>query len=115
MTTGEGPAEVGPDRVTTDKVMADVALLAADMEQLLEATADQTGERLAQVRGKAEQSLRAAKARLSELPAAALERSRAAGHAADDYVRANPWPFVALGAVAGLVLGSVASRRGRSA
>jgi ElaB/YqjD/DUF883 family membrane-anchored ribosome-binding protein len=114
MTTGERPAAIGPDRVTSDKVMADVALLAADMEQLLKATADQTGQHLAQVRAKAEQSLRAARTRLSGLQDAALERSCAAGRAADDYVRANPWPFIAIGAVAGLLLGSLASRRGRS-
>jgi ElaB/YqjD/DUF883 family membrane-anchored ribosome-binding protein len=115
MTTGERSAETGPDRVTTDKVMADVALLAADMEELLKATANQTGQHLAEVRAKAEQSLRAARTRLSDLQDAALERSCAAGRAADDYVRANPWPFIATGAVAGLVLGSLAMRRGRSA
>jgi ElaB/YqjD/DUF883 family membrane-anchored ribosome-binding protein len=115
MTTGERPADIGPDRVTTDKVMADVALLATDMEELLKATAGQTGQHLAQVRGKAEQSLRAARTRLSELQDAALERSCAAGRATDAYVRANPWPFIATGAVAGIVLGSIAMRRGRSA
>lgn len=115
MTTVEHAAEGGPDRVSTDKVMADVALLAADLEQLLKATAGQTGQRLAQVRAKAEQSLRAATARLSELQDAALEKSCAAGRATDDYVRANPWPFIAMGAVAGLALGILASRRGHSA
>ena len=115
MTTVERTAELGSDRATTDKVMADVALLAAGMEELLKATADQTGQHLAEVRAKAEQSLRSTRTRLSELQDVALERSCAAGRATDDYVRANPWPFIAMGAVAGLVLGSVASRRGRTA
>lgn len=110
MTTGERTVEVGPDRVTIDKVTADVGLLAADMEQLLKATVGQTGQHLAQVRAKAEQSLRAAKARLAELQDVALEKSCAAGRATDEYVRANPWQIIAMGAVAGLVLGWAVAR-----
>ena len=113
MTMVEHATRAGSNRVTTDKVMADVALLADDLEQLLKATAGQTGQHLAQVRAKAEESLRAATTRLGELKDAALEQSCAAGRATDDDVRANPWPFIAMGAAAGLALGVMVSRRGR--
>lgn len=105
-------AETG--RVAIDKVMADVGLLATDLEQLLKATAGQTGQHLAQVRAKAEESLQAAKARMTDLHHAALAKSSAAGRATDTYVRANPWRIIAMGAVAGLVLGMVAARVGRT-
>jgi ElaB/YqjD/DUF883 family membrane-anchored ribosome-binding protein len=100
------------DRVTTDKLMADLKVLAADMEQLLKATAGQTGQHLAQVRAKAEESLQAAQARVADLQDAALARTRAAGRATDDYVHANPWQVMAICAVAGLVLGYVLTRNG---
>jgi len=36
------------------------------------------------------------------------------GRAADDYVHANPWQVLAIGAVAGLVLGFALTRGGDS-
>lgn len=110
MTTGERTTEVGPDGVATDRMTADIGLLVADMEQLLKATAGQAGQHMTQVRAKTEPSLRAAKARLAELQDVALETSCAAGRATDEYVRANPWQFVGMGAVAGLVLGWAVAR-----
>ena len=98
------------DRVTTDKLMADLRVLAADTEQLLKATADQTGERIATARVKAEESLKAAKARLDEQEAAVMAKTRAAAKATEDYVRANPWQAVGIAALAGLVLGILARR-----
>ncbi len=102
------------DRVTTDKVMADLRVLAADMEQLLKATAGQTGQQVAQVRARAEESLAAVKARVAEVQHVALAKTRVVGRAADDYVHANPWQVMAIGAVAGLMLGFVLTRSGDS-
>ena len=94
------------DRVTTDKLMADLRVLATDTEQLLKATANQTGQQVAQVRARAEEeSLRAARARVADLQRVALARTRAAGRASDAYVRANPWQVMAICAVAGIALG----------
>jgi ElaB/YqjD/DUF883 family membrane-anchored ribosome-binding protein len=55
------------DRITSDKLKADLRVLAADMEQLLRATAGQTGQHVAQVRARAEESLHAARARVARL------------------------------------------------
>ena len=102
------------DRVTTDKVMADLRVLATDMEELLKATAGQTGQQVAQVRAKAEESLASVKARVADLQHEALAKTRVVGRAADDYVHANPWRVLAIGAVAGLVLGFALNRGGDS-
>jgi ElaB/YqjD/DUF883 family membrane-anchored ribosome-binding protein len=99
-------------RITADKLMADLRVLAADMEQLLKATANQTGQQVAQVRSKAEESLRAAKARIADLQGVALAKSRALGRATDGYVHANPWQVIAVCAAAGLVLGFLLGRDG---
>jgi ElaB/YqjD/DUF883 family membrane-anchored ribosome-binding protein len=98
------------DRVTTEKLMTDFRVLAADMEQLLKATAGETGQHVTQVRARAQESLNAAKARVADLQHQALAKTRAAGRATDDYVHANPWQGMAIGAVAGLVLGAVLAR-----
>jgi len=98
------------DRVTTDKVMADLRVLATDMEELLKATAGQTGQQVAQVRARAEESLTAVKARVAALQQTALAKTHVVGRATDDYVHANPWQVIAAGAIAGLVLGFVLTR-----
>jgi ElaB/YqjD/DUF883 family membrane-anchored ribosome-binding protein len=100
------------DRITTDKLMADLRMLADDTEQLLKATASQTGQQVAQVRAKAEESLNAVKASASDLQDVALAKARATGRATHDYVRANPWQVLAVCAVAGFVLGSLLARGG---
>ena len=55
------------ERVTADKLTADLRVLAADMEQLLRATAGETGLHITQVRARAQESLEAIKARAAEL------------------------------------------------
>jgi ElaB/YqjD/DUF883 family membrane-anchored ribosome-binding protein len=93
------------DQVTADKLRDDVRTLAADMEQLLKATANHTGQQVAQVRAKAEESLKAARVRIAEAQESALARTRAASKAADEYVRDNPWQALAIVATAALAVG----------
>ena len=95
------------EQITTDKLRADLRILAADMEELLKATASQTGQHIAQVRARAEESLQSARTRVADMQSLALERGRAGGRAADAYAHANPWQLAAIGAFAGLVLGLV--------
>jgi len=61
------PVTEESDRVTTDRLMADFRMLAADMEHLLKAAGNQTGQHAAQLRVKAEDSLRSAKAHVAEV------------------------------------------------
>ena len=62
------------------------------------------------VRAKAEESLKAARAHVAVLQDVALAKTRAAGRATDDYVRANPWQAMSICAVAGLMLGFAFAR-----
>jgi ElaB/YqjD/DUF883 family membrane-anchored ribosome-binding protein len=110
MNANESVASTAVTPVTTDKLVADLRILVIDVEQLLKLTASQTGERVAQVRAKAEESLKVAKVRIAELQAVAVAKARAAGQATDAYVHANPWQAVAIGALSGLVLGLLVSR-----
>lgn len=112
--TVERVTEGGPGRIAAHDVMAAIGKLAADLEQLLDATAGQTGQRFAQVRGRAEESLQAAKVHMADLRDTALATSCAPGRATHQWVRANTWPLIGIGAVAGLALGWVVARDGRS-
>jgi ElaB/YqjD/DUF883 family membrane-anchored ribosome-binding protein len=83
----------------------------ADVEELLKATASQTGDRITAARAKAEESLKVAKARLAEVQAAVAAQTKAAAKAADDYVRANPWQAVGISAAVGFMFGMLITRR----
>jgi ElaB/YqjD/DUF883 family membrane-anchored ribosome-binding protein len=91
--------------------MEDLRTVFADVEELLKATANQTGERITAARAKAEESLKVAKARLAEVQAAVAAQTKAAAKAADDYVRANPWQAVGISAAVGFMFGILITRR----
>lgn len=99
------------DTVTKDKLIEDLKVVAADVEELLRATASQTGEKVAAARARAEESLRATKARLQEAGEEVAARTRIAAGAADDYVRDNPWQSIGIAAGVGFLLGILVSRR----
>lgn len=97
-------------QVNTDKVLEDLRQLVRDAEELLRATAGQAGEKVAEVRARAEESLHAAKARLVEMRGDLSARAQAAAGSADDYVRTNPWAAIGIAAAAGLLVGVLLSR-----
>jgi ElaB/YqjD/DUF883 family membrane-anchored ribosome-binding protein len=97
--------------VTTDQLVADLKTVVEDAEALLKATSTLTGEKIQEVRARAEESLRQAKARLGEVEEEALRRAREIADAADEYVHENPWQSVGIAAGIGLVVGLLLARR----
>jgi len=95
------------ERTSANQLLDDLTAVVRDAEGLLKATASQTGERVAEVRAKAEESLRQAKARLAGFE----DQAREAAGEADQFVRANPWQAVGVAAAVGLVVGLLISRR----
>lgn len=104
-------ASVVADVVTKEKLMEDLRVVVADAEELLKATANQTGDRIAAARAKAGESLQVAKERLADAQASVVEKVRVAATTTDDYVHENPWQAVGVAAAVGLVLGALISRR----
>ncbi|MDP2785499.1 MAG: DUF883 family protein [Sulfurimicrobium sp.] len=102
---------VAMDVVTREKLVSDLRVVIGDAEELLRATANQAGEKIAEIRVKAEENLRNAKIRLARAEEAMLERTKAAARATDDYVRANPWRAVGIAAGAGFIVGLLVGRR----
>ena len=95
----------------SDDVAADFKEVLADTEALLKATADQGGEKLAEVRAKVEESLRVVKDRMVAAEAALVVKTKAAAKATDVYVHENPWKAIGVAAGFSLVIGLLLGRR----
>lgn len=94
-----------------ERITEDLQQVIRDAEALLRATAGVAGEKIEEVRARAEESLSNAKGRLSELRGEAFARAQNAAGSADDYVRANPWLAIGVAAAAGLLIGALLSGR----
>jgi ElaB/YqjD/DUF883 family membrane-anchored ribosome-binding protein len=103
--------EINMEHVTSEKLMQDMRVVVTDAEDLLKATAGQTGERIEKIRAKAEESLRTARNRMQIAGKAVQESATEAVQTVDDQVRKNPWTAVGIAAGVGLVLGIVLGRR----
>lgn len=95
------------EHVTTDKLMADLRAVIGDAEELLKATASQTGAKVDEVRARAQQSLHAAREHLQAAGAAVDAGVREI----DEQVRRNPWAAVGIAAGVGLVVGVLLARK----
>jgi ElaB/YqjD/DUF883 family membrane-anchored ribosome-binding protein len=99
------------EAVSTRKLKQDLQAVVVDAEELLKATASQTGERVQQVRAHAEESLRQARTRLAESGEALGQNARAAALGVDELARKQPWAAAGIAAGIGLLIGLLISRR----
>jgi ElaB/YqjD/DUF883 family membrane-anchored ribosome-binding protein len=97
--------------VAKDKLVADFKAVVADAEELLKATANQTGERAQVARARIEESLNEARDRLNDLQDDMIARGRAAARATNQMVHDNPWQAIGVGAAVGFLLGMLTGRR----
>ncbi len=97
--------------VSNQKLMEDLGAVVSDAEELLKATASQTGERITAARARAEETLKSAKVRLADAQEAMLDKAKEAAKEADEYVHDNPWKAAGLAAAVGLLVGALISRR----
>lgn len=110
MNTKELAAGESMEKLSND-VIADFKVVVADTEALLKETANQGGEKLAEVRAKAEESLGVVKARMAEAQAALRVKTKEAAKATDTYVHENPWQAAGIAAGVGLMIGLLVGRR----
>ena len=93
------------------KLVSDMKVVVSDAEEILRATAGVAGEKTVDLRARIGERLQEAKLRIADAEAALLDRTKAAAHAADDYVNDNPWQAVGIAAGVGLLLGLIIGRR----
>jgi ElaB/YqjD/DUF883 family membrane-anchored ribosome-binding protein len=94
----------------TQKLLADVKILAADSEELAKATAAQVGEKTAELRNRIQQTVTDLKPRLAQVESMIKEKADMAATTTDEYVRAQPWTAIGIAAGAGLILGILIGR-----
>ena len=88
------------------QLVTDMKSVIADAEDMLQATADQAGEKVATMRARIQERLHGAKVRLGEAEAALV-----AARATDTYVHESPWTAVGIAAGVGLLVGLIIGRR----
>lgn len=98
------------DPVAKEKLASDFRALMDDVEELLKATASQTGETAKELRGRLEKKLEDGRRVLSEQQRVFLEKAEEAKVSTEAYVRENPWSTVGIAAGVGLVLGLLLRR-----
>ena len=86
------------------QLVSDMKSVIADAEDMLQATADQIGDKVTS-------RLDGARARLKEAEAVLVAKTRAAARATDAYVHESPWTAIGVAAGVGLLAGLVLSRR----
>ena len=113
MTMPETETAGDVEKITKKKLMEDLKTVVNDAEELLKkAASDQTREWIATAQAKAKKSLKAANDWLAAEEGAMTAKARATAKATEDYVRANTWMVMGMAALAGLVVGILAVRRG---
>lgn len=93
------------------QLVSDIKAVIADAEEILGATADQSGEKISALRARIQERLRDARTRLAEAEAVLLDKTRAAARATDAYVHESPWQAVGIGTGVGFLLGLILGRR----
>jgi ElaB/YqjD/DUF883 family membrane-anchored ribosome-binding protein len=95
----------------TDKLVQDLRAVMTDAEDLVKATAGQTGERIEKVRARAEESLRKARARVQAAGSEVQATAEDAIRQVNGQVREHPWTAVGVAAGVGLIVGILLGRK----
>lgn len=94
-----------------ENLMDDLKRIIKDAEEMLRGTGQQAGEGYQKARAKFESTLSSAKDSYATLEDQFMTVTRDAIDTTDEYVRANPWQAVGIGAAAGLLLGLLIARK----
>lgn len=98
-------------RATKQQLIADLKVVVADAEALIQATAAQGGEALAHARDKATESLKRVKEKMADAQTVLSVRGRMATEATNEYVRSHPLEAIGTAALAGVLIGFLLTRR----
>lgn len=94
-----------------ERLATDLRAVIHDAEELLKITAGDVGAEATELRERVRLRLLRAKDSLHSLQETAIERAKAAGHKADDYVHEHPWTSIGVAAGFGLLVGLLIGRR----
>ena len=93
------------------RMAADTRTVIDDGKRLVKAAADVSGEGFAVARGRFEEKLANARAKLADTSRATIAKTRETAAATDAYVHDSPWKAIGVAAAAGILIGVLAARR----
>jgi ElaB/YqjD/DUF883 family membrane-anchored ribosome-binding protein len=96
---------------TQEQLVSDIKSVISEAEEMLNDTADQSGDKIAQLRARVKARLSDARERLVDAEAALRHHTKKAARATDDYVHESPWTAVGVAACVGLLVGLIIGRR----
>lgn len=97
--------------IAKEKIVQDFKTVYSDVEELLRATASQTGEKIGILRERLQEHMHKAKDRLADTKDVVVVKTKEAARATDEYVHDNPWHAVGIAAGVGLIVGMLIGRR----
>ncbi|MBK8569222.1 MAG: DUF883 domain-containing protein [Nitrosomonadales bacterium] len=92
-------------------LLKDFNAVVSEGEQLLKSVADEGGDKANALLAKMESNLKAAKNRLRHIEETAIETTKIAVRATDNYVHENPWCAIGVAVGIGAVIGLLLNRR----
>jgi len=104
-------AEENRGQISRERVMADLAALAADAEALLRATAEDVSDKAKETRARVAAALEKAKATYQEYQAQGIESAQAAISKADQTIRTHPYQSIGIAFGVGILLGALLRRK----
>ena len=96
---------------SVDDIVAEFRELASSIDELLAASGSEGSDVLADLKSRAAERLRQAKATIGNVERSAVQAAKDVATKSDDYVHDNPWSSIAIGTGVGLVLGLLIGRR----
>jgi ElaB/YqjD/DUF883 family membrane-anchored ribosome-binding protein len=97
--------------VQSEKLVTDVKVLVNDTEELVKATAAQAGDKIVEIRNRAQDAVNNLKPRLKTLETEFVNKAKSSTAATDAYIKENPWTAIGISAGVGLVIGLLIGRR----
>ncbi len=95
----------------SNSLARDTQNVVSEAQELLKTVKEEGANKLEQVKSTVGAQLDVAKEKFGELQTTVQEGAKVAYTTTDDYVRANPWRAVGIAAVAGALVGFLATRR----
>ena len=93
-----------------DMLAGDFRSVVTDVEELLKATAGQTGDQLSSARDRVADSLKQMRAVLENAERATATKAKHAAGEVDQYAHENPWQAIGIAASIGFLIGVVVTR-----
>ena len=105
------PMDDNRSRIARERLLADLGNIAADADALLQATAEDAGDKAKETRARLTAALEKAKATFQEFKVQEIESAKAALSKADQTIRAHPYEAIGIALGVGILLGALLRRK----